>query len=88
MKIQNYLSNLTPREATDYSLWKATKQIKSTQKHNPPIRKENGSWAKSNEEKAMAFAKHLEKMFQPHPSVSNDDDIYDFLTLHTNSNYR
>jgi hypothetical protein len=36
MKIQNYLSNLTPTEATDYSLWKATKQIKSTQKHNPP----------------------------------------------------
>jgi hypothetical protein len=29
MKIQNYLSNLTPTEATDYSLWKATKQ-------NPP----------------------------------------------------
>jgi hypothetical protein len=27
----------------------------------------------------MAFTKHLEKLFQPHPSVSNDDDIYDFL---------
>jgi hypothetical protein len=25
------------------------------------------------------FAKHLEKVFQPHPSVSNNDDIYDFL---------
>jgi hypothetical protein len=22
---------------------------------------------------------YLEKAFQPHPSVSNDDDIYDFL---------
>jgi hypothetical protein len=47
--------------------------------HNPPIRIENGSWAKSNEEKAMAFAKHLEKVFQPHSSANNDDDIYDFL---------
>jgi hypothetical protein len=27
----------------------------------------------------MAFAKHLEKVFQPHSSVSNDDDIHDFL---------
>jgi hypothetical protein len=78
MEIQNYLSNLTPTKATDYSLWKATKQTKSTQKLNPPIRIENSSWAKSNEEKAMVFAKHLEKVFQPHPSESNDD-IYDFL---------
>jgi hypothetical protein len=27
----------------------------------------------------MAFAKHLEKVFQPHSSANNDDDIYDFL---------
>jgi hypothetical protein len=27
----------------------------------------------------MAFAKHLEKVFKPHASVSNDDDIYDSL---------
>jgi hypothetical protein len=27
-----------------------------------------GTWARTNIEKALAFAKHLAKVFQPHPS--------------------
>jgi hypothetical protein len=80
MQLQHYLSNLTPTEATDYSLWKAkNKKIISFQKQNPPIRIEDGTCAKSNEGEATAFAKHLQTVFQPHSSISNDDDNYDFL---------
>lgn len=31
-EIQEYLENLTPTEATDYSLWKATAKINKSQK--------------------------------------------------------
>ena len=62
--IQNYLENLTPTEATDYSLWKATK-TRRPQPFTPPIRQENGSWARSDPEKANLFAEHLCKIFEP-----------------------
>jgi hypothetical protein len=75
MQLQHYLSNLNPMETTE----QATKnKIKSFQKQNSPIRIEDGMWAKSNEEKAMAFTKHLKAVFQQHFAVSNDD-ISDFL---------
>ena len=51
--IQNYLQNLTANEATEYSLWKATKKLKRQQKHIPPIRKSNGDWARSESEKLI-----------------------------------
>jgi hypothetical protein len=35
--IQHYLSKLTPTEATDYSLWKATRKIKHPQQHISPL---------------------------------------------------
>jgi hypothetical protein len=36
--IQDYLQGLTPTDATDYSLWKATRKIKQPQHQIPPIR--------------------------------------------------
>jgi hypothetical protein len=41
---------------------------------NPPIRKNSnppGPWAKSDEEKAALFARHLSEVFSPH------DDTFD-----------
>jgi hypothetical protein len=32
----------------------------------PPIRKADRSWAKSDDEKAIAFADHLQQVFSPH----------------------
>jgi len=32
----------------------------------PPIRRADGSWAKSDDEKAMTFADHLQQVFTPH----------------------
>lgn len=64
-KLRDYLSSLTASPATDYSLWKATSYLKRPKCHQPPIRKADGDWAKTNEEKAMVFLKHLEKVFKP-----------------------
>jgi len=66
--IQTYLQKLTPTEATDYSLWKATRKIKQPQHQIPPIRIKRNKWARTDKQKATAYAKHLASVFQPFPS--------------------
>ena len=66
--IQNYLQGLTPTEATDYSLWKATRKIKQPQHQIPPIRINRNTWARTDKQKATAFAEHLASVFQLFPS--------------------
>lgn len=79
--IQLYLENLSASEASDYSLWKATKKLKSPQVSIPPIKDENNKWARNDKEKANVFAQHLAKVFQPYPpssSAEEEDDIMEF----------
>jgi hypothetical protein len=38
----------------------------------PPIRKEDGKWARNDEQNAERFANHLEKMFQPHEEQESE----------------
>ena len=66
--IQNYLQGLTPTDATDYSLWKGTRKIKQPQHQIPPIRINRNTWARTDKQKATAFAEHLTSVFQPFPS--------------------
>ena len=66
--ILHYLSNLTPTAVTDYSLWKATRKIKHPQHHIPPLRATNSTWARTDKQKAAAFAQHLTTVFRPSPS--------------------
>lgn len=73
--VQNYLKRLSPTKATDYSLWKATKKLKQPTAPQPPIRQGNGPWARSNEEKANLFTKHLKDVFTPYPSQQNEPDM-------------
>jgi hypothetical protein len=54
-----FLQGLTPTKSNDYSLWKATKKIKQVKKPSPPLRTSQGTWARSNVEKAHAFAERL-----------------------------
>ena len=80
--IQDYLSNLTATEATDYSLWKATKCLKRPQTSIPPIKTLKGKWARSNPEKATAFAEHFENVFKPFPSKCSTEEekfIHEYL---------
>nr|AMS38375.1 hypothetical protein [Bactrocera tryoni] len=63
--ISNYIEKLTPNKHTDYSLWKAVKNARKPILSNAPLRKPNGSWAKSDEEKAEVFSEKLTKTFSP-----------------------
>jgi hypothetical protein len=51
--IQEYLESRRSTDATEYSLWKATRRLKRPQKHNPPIKNEDNTWARNDNERAM-----------------------------------
>lgn len=61
----SFLQKLTSDRSTDYSLWKATKNLKQPTTQIPPIKLGPGKWAVSNEQKAKKFAEHLENIFIP-----------------------
>lgn len=82
--LKSYLSNLSAKKDTNYSLWKATKNINNTVAHNAPITRLDGSWAKSNKDKAELFAEHLSNIFQPNLGPS-DIDVDSIPNLYENS---
>jgi hypothetical protein len=67
------LQGLASTEFNDYSLWKETKKIKQVNKHSPLLRPSQGTWARSNVEKAHAFAEHLANVFQPRLSENEPE---------------
>ena len=78
---EEHTKGLSPNEATDYSLWKSTKYLKRPKQHIPPIRNEDGSWAKSTLEKAAAFSRYFSEVFKPFlpDPQADDDDIINYL---------
>jgi len=76
--VQKYLSNLTATEATDYNLWKATKKLKQPQHTKLPIKKANGQWTRTDQEKSEAFSDHLKGVFTPWESTT-DNEVNQFL---------
>jgi hypothetical protein len=81
-QVQTFLQELTPTAATDYSLWKATKNLKRVTYYSPSLRTHLGTWTNSNFDKAHAFAQHLSGIFQPHPSENlpaDDEAIMQLL---------
>jgi hypothetical protein len=68
LKHNDYTASLTN---TDKSLWTATKKILQYKTTPSPLLLTDGHWAKSNEEKAEAFASHLSHIFTPHPDISD-----------------
>jgi hypothetical protein len=76
------LKNLSATNATNYPLWKATKRLKQPQATIPPVTLNEGGWARNEQEKALAFGKHLEKVFQPFAATctaEEDNAVHDFL---------
>ena len=70
--MSTHLNQRTNDRTTDYSLWKTTKRLNKPITHIPPIKESNGRWAITNEQKATRFAEHLEQIFQPNESHSED----------------
>lgn len=75
------LENLTATKATDYSLWRVTKNMKRPQMQIPPIKTATNQWARSEIEKANAFADHLSNVFTPINTGPRENDrrIEEFL---------
>jgi len=63
--LNHFTENLTPNSDTRYSLWRATENLKRPIVLEPPIRRANGTWAQSDDEKGIAFADHLCSTFKP-----------------------
>jgi hypothetical protein len=70
---QTHLQSLTATADTDYSLWKATKQLQQPTQRIPQFRNEGQTWARSGKGKANTFAGHLEKIFRPNELSQNED---------------
>ena len=73
-KFEKFVANLSPSEANNYTLWKATKSLKRPFLASFPIRKPDGEWANNSQEKAHTIADHLEKVFQPNPCESPEKE--------------
>ena len=66
-----YNSYITSLSIQDRSLWTATKKLLHFHPVPSPLRRSNGSWARSDKEKAEEFASHLRSTFQPHPDIND-----------------
>lgn len=79
--LQTRLAKLTPTADTNYSLWKVSKKLKQPKSQTPPIKTQLGKWARSDTEKATAFAEHLLTVFQPHScsEPAHNEDVLKFL---------
>ena len=81
---RKYIESLTNNKHTNYSIWKEAKDIKPPVEAQSPLRKADGTWARSAEDKANLFACYLSTVFQPNPQTN------DFVlgeTLDTTQNY-
>lgn len=77
-RTKNFLKGLTPGQNTDYSLWKSVKYLKRNVVHSPPIKKPDGSWAKTATDKAETFSLFLQEAFTPNPESKFEDEKIDF----------
>jgi hypothetical protein len=50
------------------------KKIKEVKKYSAPLRTQQGTWVRTNIEKAHTFTEHLAKVFQPHPSEIESEE--------------
>ena len=82
MRNDNFTEYVSTLKCSDHSIWKPLKSRKKPTMPNPPIRKNSnlpGPWAKSDEEKAELFARHLSEVFTPHDNTF-DPDVENKLT--------
>ncbi|KAK2578299.1 hypothetical protein KPH14_011921 [Odynerus spinipes] len=79
--IEWYIQNFSPHQDTDYSLWRATKKMKRPIQHQPPIRTEDGTWAREDKDKAETFAKHLSQTFIQHNIPTSQEEINNITKL-------
>lgn len=72
--IESYLESLTATSVTNYSLWRACKNLNQPIEHKPPIKLRDNEWARSKQEKANMFGAYLADVFKPNEADPNTDE--------------
>lgn len=67
----HFVATLDTTKDTDYSLWKVARATRKPPGYNPPLRRPNNTWARSDNERAETYAEHLEQTFQPNDLASD-----------------
>jgi hypothetical protein len=78
-----YQRRLEALTSTGDSFWSQTKRILRDKEVSQPLKKDDGTWAISNEDKAELFALHLSTTFQPHTGIQdlqNDLIVSEFVS--------
>ncbi|GAB0089775.1 hypothetical protein DMENIID0001_043810 [Sergentomyia squamirostris] len=82
--LETYLSRLSPSNTSDHNLWKAARYSNHQQRSVPPLSSVDGDWLRTDQQKAHAFANHLQEVFSPWNSKScsseNKTPGYDLIT--------
>jgi hypothetical protein len=55
----------------DNSLWKVTRNCLKQKSTQTALKKPDGTWCKSDKEKAELFCSHLSEVFKPHQPIGN-----------------
>lgn len=76
-KYEQYITNLSTNRK---SLWTATKRLLSYKQTSHPLRKYDGTWITTDEDKAHLFSQHLTQVFSPHPDIVDNEFTEDVLT--------
>lgn len=75
LQYEDKIKNLTATQDTDYSLWKELSHINRPIQRKDPIRNTNGTWQRSDKEKASAFRDHLCTVFTPYSYNADVEDL-------------
>ncbi|CAG9133853.1 unnamed protein product [Plutella xylostella] len=73
---QSFVESLTPDKSSEYSLWKATRHLNQPMNCKPPLKKTDGEWARSSQEKSEAFALYLADVFSPNAAADGIDESF------------
>lgn len=93
-KIQEFVQELSPTADTNYSLWKVTRRLNRPIQAESPIKARDGTWIRTDTQKAEAFAAYLKETFTPNkhcytfdapafPVPNCEVSITDKITLET-----
>jgi len=74
---EKYSYEISQLTQTNKSLWTKTRQILKHKTSSFPLSLPNGNWARSDQEKADAFAHHLQNLY----SLTSDDPTDDMTSL-------
>lgn len=82
-KCENYSRYTENLNESDGSLWRATRRVLGHHQVKTPLQRGDGTWARTDCERAALLAEHFSKVFQPHTDLTDNAHehfIQDYLS--------